>query len=63
MRLRLGEKVIDKLGDIEDTKGNYGDRGRLIITNLRILWHSMSSPRVNLCKLTSRKSKISGHIY
>ncbi|XP_019767809.1 Bardet-Biedl syndrome 5 protein homolog isoform X2 [Dendroctonus ponderosae] len=48
MRLRHGEKVIDKLGDIEDTKGNYGDRGRLIITNLRILWHSMSSPRVNL---------------
>ncbi|XP_030760473.1 Bardet-Biedl syndrome 5 protein homolog [Sitophilus oryzae] len=48
MRLRLGEKVIDKLDNIEDTKGNAGDRGRLIITNLRILWHSMISPRVNL---------------
>ncbi|CAG9766845.1 unnamed protein product [Ceutorhynchus assimilis] len=48
MRLRLGEKVIDKLDNIEDTKGNAGDRGRLIITNLRLLWHSMTSPRVNL---------------
>ncbi|XP_076257951.1 Bardet-Biedl syndrome 5 protein isoform X1 [Rhynchophorus ferrugineus] len=49
LRLRLGEKVIDKLDNIEDTKGNAGDRGRLIITNIRILWHSMISPRVNLC--------------
>ncbi|XP_050293755.1 Bardet-Biedl syndrome 5 protein homolog [Anthonomus grandis grandis] len=48
MRLRLGEKVIDRIESIEDTKGNAGDRGRLIITNLRLLWHSMTSPRVNL---------------
>lgn len=52
MRLKLGEKVIDRLENIEDTKGNAGDRGRLIITNIRILWHSVISPRVNLCILT-----------
>ncbi|KAK8738625.1 hypothetical protein OTU49_003978, partial [Cherax quadricarinatus] len=39
---------IDKLESIEDTKGNSGDRGRLIITNLRLLWHSLSLPRVSL---------------
>lgn len=50
MRLIPGEKVIDKLDNIEDTKGNNGDRGRLIITNIRILWHSISSPRINLCE-------------
>lgn len=49
MRLKPGEKVIDRLDNIEDTKGNGGDRGRLIVTNLRILWHSMTSPRINLC--------------
>lgn len=50
MRLILGEKVIDKLDNVEDTKGNNGDKGRMIITNIRILWHSSSSPRINLCK-------------
>ncbi|KAB0792501.1 hypothetical protein PPYR_14468 [Photinus pyralis] len=48
MRLTIGEKVIDRLDNIEDTKGNGGDRGKLIITNLRILWHSVSNPRINL---------------
>ncbi|KAI4466836.1 bardet-biedl syndrome protein 5 [Holotrichia oblita] len=48
IRLIVGEKIIDRLDYVEDTKGNAGDRGRLIITNLRLLWHSMSSPRINL---------------
>ncbi|XP_028140363.1 Bardet-Biedl syndrome 5 protein homolog isoform X4 [Diabrotica virgifera virgifera] len=48
MKLINGEKVIDKLDNIEDTKGNSGFRGRLIITNIRVLWHSSSSPRINL---------------
>lgn len=50
MRLKLGEFIIDKLDSIEDTKGNAGDRGRIIITNIRILWHSLASPRINLCE-------------
>ncbi|KAK6640909.1 hypothetical protein RUM44_012607 [Polyplax serrata] len=45
MKLRSGEKLIDKLDSVEDTKGNGGDKGRLVVTNLRILWHSLSSPR------------------
>ncbi|KAF5272752.1 hypothetical protein FQA39_LY07779 [Lamprigera yunnana] len=48
MRLTAGEKIIDKLENIEDTKGNSGDRGKLIVTNLRILWHSTQTPRINL---------------
>ncbi|XP_037790347.1 Bardet-Biedl syndrome 5 protein homolog [Penaeus monodon] len=48
MKMRSGEKVIDKLDSVEDTKGNSGDRGRLIITNLRLIWHSHSMPRVSL---------------
>ena len=51
MRMRSGEMLIDKLDSIEDTKGNAGDRGRLLITNLRVIWHSQSMPRVSLCKL------------
>lgn len=50
MKLRAGEKLIDRLDAVEDTKGNDGDRGRLIITNLRIMWHSLTSPRINLCE-------------
>uniref|UniRef100_T1HIG8 BBSome complex member BBS5 PH domain-containing protein n=1 Tax=Rhodnius prolixus TaxID=13249 RepID=T1HIG8_RHOPR len=45
-RMRAGEKVIDKLDFVEDTKGNNGDKGRLIVTNLRIIWHSLSVLRI-----------------
>ena len=48
--MRLGEIIIDKIDLIEDNKGNAGDRGRLLITNLRIIWHSTSYPRINLSK-------------
>ncbi|KAJ7386653.1 Bardet-Biedl syndrome 5 protein [Desmophyllum pertusum] len=48
MQLRPGEVLIDKLDSVEDTKGNNGDRGRLLVTNLRLIWHSQSMPRVNL---------------
>lgn len=51
MRLRPGEKIIDRLENIEDTKGNGGERGRLIVTNIRLLWHCVMSPRINLCKI------------
>ncbi|KAB1279420.1 Bardet-Biedl syndrome 5 protein-like protein [Camelus dromedarius] len=48
MKTRPGEVLIDCLDSIEDTKGNNGDRGRLLVTNLRIIWHSLALPRVNL---------------
>lgn len=50
MKMRKGEHVIDKLDFIEDTKGNNGDKGRLLITNLRMIWHSLSTTRISLCK-------------
>ncbi|XP_043549588.1 Bardet-Biedl syndrome 5 protein homolog isoform X3 [Chiloscyllium plagiosum] len=48
MKMRPGEVLIDCLDSIEDTKGNNGDKGRLLVTNLRIIWHSLALPRVNL---------------
>lgn len=48
MKMRPGEKLIDKMDAVEDTKGNNGERGRLVVTNLRLIWHSLSMPRVNL---------------
>jgi len=48
MKMRPGEMMIDRLDSVEDTKGNNGDRGRLLVTNLRVIWHSHSMPRVNL---------------
>jgi Bardet-Biedl syndrome 5 protein len=48
MKMRAGEIMIDRLDSVEDTKGNNGDRGRLIVSNLRVIWHSHSMPRVNL---------------
>ena len=51
MKMRAGEVLIDKLDSVEDTKGNSGDRGRLLITNLRVIWHSLTMQRVSLCKI------------
>ncbi|XP_008548319.1 Bardet-Biedl syndrome 5 protein homolog [Microplitis demolitor] len=48
LQIRDGESLIDKLDMIEDTKGNAGDQGRLMVTNLRIIWHSLMLPRINL---------------
>jgi len=48
MQLRSGELIVDKLDMIEDIKGNANDLGRLIVTNLRIIWHSLALPRINL---------------
>eukprot|EP00698_Gefionella_okellyi_P008199 TRINITY_DN2020_c0_g1_i1.p1 TRINITY_DN2020_c0_g1~~TRINITY_DN2020_c0_g1_i1.p1 ORF type:complete len:351 (-),score=66.28 TRINITY_DN2020_c0_g1_i1:1493-2545(-) len=45
---RRGEIRIDAINNIEDTKGNNGDRGMLIITNLRFIWLSHKSSRTNL---------------
>ena len=55
MKMRPGEVLIDRLDSIEDTKGNSGDRGRMLVTNLRIIWHSLTMQRVSLCELDSIK--------
>lgn len=48
LQLRRGEHSIDTLGSVEDTKGNNGERGQLTVTNLRLLWVSHRSSRVNM---------------
>eukprot|EP00118_Oscarella_pearsei_P003894 m.16198 g.16198 ORF g.16198 m.16198 type:complete len:342 (+) comp26779_c0_seq2:34-1059(+) len=48
MKMRPGEILVDRLDSVEDTKGNNGDRGRVLITNLRVIWYSQAVPRVNL---------------
>ena len=34
LSLHEGEMIVDSMNDVEDTKGNNGDKGSLIITNL-----------------------------
>lgn len=50
-QLRGGEKVLDMITNIEDTKGNPRDEGRLVLTNLRMMWHSLVTSNFSLCKL------------
>ena len=47
-KLRRGEFEIDSINSVEDTKGNNGERGFLIVTNLRLLWASHKDTRTNL---------------
>ena len=48
LRPRLGEFEIDSINSVEDSKGNNGERGFLVCTNLRMIWVSHSKPRTNL---------------
>lgn len=48
LKLRRGEFQIDSINSVEDTKGNNGERGILIVTNLRLIWTSAKSARTNL---------------
>lgn len=48
LRLRKGEFQIDSINSVEDTKGNNGERGIMIVTNLRLMWTSAKSARTNL---------------
>ncbi|XP_064401567.1 Bardet-Biedl syndrome 5 protein homolog isoform X2 [Halichondria panicea] len=48
LQMRAGESVIDYLSQVEDTKGNNGHRGKLFVTNLRVIWTSADYQRVNL---------------
>lgn len=45
---RQGEKVIEEIPKVEDTKGNNGERGYLIVTNLRLIWYCELKPKLNL---------------
>uniref|UniRef100_A0A915L6W6 Bardet-Biedl syndrome 5-like protein n=1 Tax=Romanomermis culicivorax TaxID=13658 RepID=A0A915L6W6_ROMCU len=58
MRLRAGEFLIDRLDNIEDTKGNNGDRGVMKITNLRIIWHAHSLPPIGYNCIERIESKV-----
>eukprot|EP00906_Rhabdomonas_costata_P036241 RCo050881 len=47
--LRRGEFEIDRVDSIEETKGNNGEKGSLVVTNLRMIWSSQKNPRINRC--------------
>ncbi|CAM9845612.1 unnamed protein product [Discosporangium mesarthrocarpum] len=48
LECRQGEDLLDSINSVEDTKGNGGERGSLLVTNLRILWVSHRVSQTNL---------------
>ena len=48
LQLRHSEYEIDSINSVEDTKGNNGDKGQFIITNLRVIWLSHANISTNL---------------
>uniref|UniRef100_A0A1I7TMJ9 Bardet-Biedl syndrome 5 n=1 Tax=Caenorhabditis tropicalis TaxID=1561998 RepID=A0A1I7TMJ9_9PELO len=63
LRLINGEVQVAKVENVEDTKGNNGDRGTMRVTNLRLIWHAASMPRINITigwnTITATQSKTS----
>lgn len=48
-KLRGGEILYDVFDYMEDTKGNPNERGRIMVTNLRLIWYSLFNSKLNLC--------------
>lgn len=48
LAFRPGEVPVERLHPVEDTKGNNGELGTLLITNLRLIWQGARDPRTNL---------------
>jgi len=48
LRFEHGEFLIDSLNNIEDTQGNNGKGGRLLVTNIRLIWFAHDNPKLNL---------------
>ncbi|CAI2348241.1 unnamed protein product [Caenorhabditis sp. 36 PRJEB53466] len=48
LKLINGETLVARVDNVEDTKGNNGDRGTMKVTNLRMIWHAASMPRINI---------------
>ncbi len=46
--MRKGEKLVETLKNIEDKKGNEGEFGTFLISNLRMIWYCDTNQRVNL---------------
>jgi Bardet-Biedl syndrome 5 protein len=67
-----GEHIISTFGEIEDTKGNAGSPGKLIITCLRLIWlHPRKPHRINvsigwgtvrMLSIHAATSKLRGHL-
>ena len=48
LQTNKGEFEIDSINSVEDTKGNNGKRGFLVVTNLRVIWAQHKNPTTNL---------------
>jgi Bardet-Biedl syndrome 5 protein len=48
LRLIPGEYLVERIENVEDTKGNNGDKGTLRITNIRLIWYANGMTRINL---------------
>jgi Bardet-Biedl syndrome 5 protein len=48
VQMQPGEEEIDLIPQIEDTKGKIGEKGEMLVTNMRLLWISKDKANTNL---------------
>ena len=49
LKMAAGERILETVDPVEDTKANIGEHGCLLMTNLRVIWYSSRTPKLNLC--------------
>ena len=50
LKMAAGERILERVDPVEDTKANSGEQGCLLMTNLRVIWYSSKTSKLNLCK-------------
>jgi Bardet-Biedl syndrome 5 protein len=48
LSIHEGETVFSSMSHVEDKKGNNGDKGSMLITNLRLIWFCDKDKFINL---------------
>eukprot|EP00743_Colponemidia_sp_Colp-15_P004145 GILK01004474.1.p1 GENE.GILK01004474.1~~GILK01004474.1.p1 ORF type:complete len:366 (-),score=75.70 GILK01004474.1:200-1252(-) len=70
LEMITGEREIDSINAVEDTKGNNGEKGCLAVTNIRLVWNAHRNPRTNLsigfnciisCNIRMTNSRLKGN--
>jgi len=48
MQMAPGETALERVEQVEDSKANSGEYGCLLFTNMRLIWYSSKTTKLNL---------------
>lgn len=63
MQMAPGETALERVEQVEDSKANSGECGCLLFTNMRLIWYSSKTTKLNLSKINFDLLRVSLTIF